>query len=65
MLTIAFIARVLGYMAACIGAGWFGLWVYSFGWTRPLEIVAIAGGVTGIAIAVAVTLVQRSRDRNW
>lgn len=60
-----FVARVLiralVYAAACVGAGWFGYWVYSFGWSGPLVPVAVVCSVVGVLLAVLMTVIERRR----
>lgn len=57
------VLRALVYASGFIGAGWFGYWVYENGWTTPLSIIAVVGGLVGVLVAGLVTTLQWEKER--
>jgi hypothetical protein len=47
--------RFFVYACAFVGAGWFGLWAYDFGWGGPFTVIVLA------ALAVAWLFIRLER----
>lgn len=53
MIFHSFFHRALVYICAFIGAGWFGLWAYDYGWSSDFTAVLVPAGSLGCSLRFA------------